>query len=168
MNVPQTLDEIMAHALAIEREATQRYNELADIMETHNNHEVAKMFRTMAGYEAKHAQEIMAEMKWTEAPPLPDVTWPGFEAPETAPLDEVHYLMSPWHALQLALAAEQRAQEFFAELVRVATTDSVRQAAVHMEAEEREHVELVKSWIAKTPKPDRDWAHDPDPPRFVD
>ena len=56
---PQTLDEFMAVALAMENEAVDRYTDFADMMETHNNGDVAAMFRTMAGYEAKHAQHIM-------------------------------------------------------------------------------------------------------------
>jgi rubrerythrin len=158
----------MARALVMEREAAQRYNEFADAMETHNNREVAQMFRTMAGYEAKHAQAIMAEMKWVEAPSVPTGAWPSMEPPESVPADEVHYLMHPWHALQLALAAEQRAQAFFGELARAATNDSVRRAALELQAEEAEHVALVQAWLAKVPQPDADWAQDPDPPRYTD
>ena len=167
---PADLEEFMRQAYALERDAVERYSEFADAMETHNNRDVAAMFRTMAGYEAKHAQQIMAEMGWTEppAPPAQAVAWGAFEAPETVPIDDVHYLMQPWHALQLALAAEQRAEAFFGELARAATDDSVRQAALAMQAEEREHVELVRAWIAKVPEPDKDWAHDPDPPRHTD
>jgi rubrerythrin len=159
----------MALALAMEREAVERYTDFADAMDTHNNREVAAMFRTMADYENKHAQQIMTEMGWKEAPPLrATLSWPGFEAPETVAIDEVHYLMQPWHALQLALAAEQRAERFFAELARVATSDSVRRAALELQAEEAEHVALVKQWIDKVPPPDRNWAEDPDPPRYSD
>ena len=169
-NVPGTLDEFMAQAWAMEMEAVQRYSDFADAMETHNNLEVAAMFRTMAQYEGKHAVQILEEMGWTEPPQLPEgnFAWPGFEAPETAPIDEVHYLMQPWHALQLALAAEERAERFFGEIVRVATVESVRSAARELQAEEREHVALVKAWIEKVVKPDPDWADDPDPARYTD
>ncbi|MFZ2651890.1 MAG: ferritin family protein [Burkholderiaceae bacterium] len=165
-----TLQEFMAQALAMEREAVQRYTEFADAMEMHNNREVAKLFRTMAHYEGKHAQQIMSEMGWTEASaPAADVhAWPGFEAPETVAIDEVHYLMQPWHALQLALAAEQRAEAFFDQLAKAATDASVRRAALELRAEETEHVALVRAWLAKLPVPDGDWATDPDPPRYTD
>ena len=167
---PRTLVEFMAQALAMENEAVERYSEFADAMEMHNNREVAALFRTMAGYERKHAEQIMAEMGWKEVPePLAgNINWPGFEAPETAPSDEVHYLMQPWHALRLALAAEQRAEAFFGELARATSDDSVRRAALEMQAEEHEHVELVRAWLAKVPVPDGDWATDPDPPRYLD
>jgi rubrerythrin len=167
---PQTLPEFMAQALMMEREAVDRYTEFADALETHNNKEVAALFRTMAGYEAKHAERIMAEMGWTEAPVVKRhaLFGPGLEGAETAPFDEVHYLMQPWHALQLALAAERRAEAFFAVLARMATNEPVRQAALELQAEEAEHVALVQEWIAKVPPPDPDWAMDPDPPRYTD
>lgn len=168
MNTPLTLEQLMSQALAMEREAAQRYNDLADAMETHNNREVAQMFRTMATYEAKHAQQIMEEMNWVEVIGMPTGAWPAMEPPENVPNDAVHYLMHPWHALKLALAAEERAEAFFTELARVAPTDSVRYAANELRQEEAEHVALVKAWLAKTPKPEGDWANDPDPPRYVD
>ncbi len=76
--------------------------------------------------------------------------------------------MQPWHALRLALAAEERAERFFAELVRVAPNKAVRDAARELQAEEQEHVALVRAWMKKVPKPDRDWALDPDPPSYTD
>lgn len=165
---PRTLAELMARALTMEIEASQRYAEFADAMDTHNNREVAMLFRKMAHIEGVHAAQIMAAMGWKHAPALDGFSWEGFEAPETTPGDEVHYLMQPYHALQLALANEQRAERFFARLVRAATVESVRKAARQLQAEEREHVALVKAWLKKTPKPDRYWADDPDPARYTD
>ena len=160
----------MEQALAMEFEAVERYTDFADAMETHNNLEVAAMFRTMAGYESKHAEQIMKDMGWAEPPPASTapLAWTGFDAPEVSPIDAVHYLMQPWHALQLALAAEQRAEAFFGALAAAATSDPVRKAALELQAEEAEHVALVQAWMAKLPQPDSDWAVDPDPPRYTD
>ena len=63
---------------------------------------------------------------------------------------------------------EERAERFFGKLARVATVATVRKAALELEAEEREHVELVKAWLKKVPKPASDWADDPDPPSYTD
>ena len=165
---PRTLGELMSQALVMEMEAAQRYADFADAMDVHNNREVAALFRKMADIERKHGAQIMAAMEW-KAPPVPaKPSWEGFEAPETTPGDEVHYLMQPYHALQLALVNEQRAERFFARLVRVATVESVRNAALRLQAEEREHVSLVKAWLKKMPKPDRYWADDPDPAHYTD
>jgi rubrerythrin len=167
---PRTVAEFMVVALVMESEAAQRYAEFADAMEMHNNRDVAALFRKMAVIESKHATQIMEEMGWEKTPPLPVgvPTWDGFEAPETAPVDDVHYLMQPYHALEVALANEQRAERFYARLARVAGNESVRKAARELQAEEREHVELVRAWMEKVPKPDADWANDPDPPSYTD
>lgn len=170
MNAPQTIEDLMTQALAIEREAVARYNELADIMQMHNNGEVATLFRQMAGYEQHHVEHILAEMGWADdvVSPLHGGMWTSPEAPETVAFEDVHYLMHPWHALKLALKAEERAQAFFEKLARDATSDAIRRAAEEMRDEEAEHVALVKQWLAKVPKPDEDWAEDPDPPRYID
>ena len=169
-DVPRTLTQFMAQALAMEREAAQRYSDLADAMEMHNNREAAAMFRKMAEIERKHATRILAEMGWKDMPALPadQPRWADFEAPETTPGDEVHYLMQPYHAMQIALVNEQRAQRFFAQLARTATVKAVIAAARELEAEEREHVKLVRAWMKKLPKPDRYWADDPDPATYTD
>ncbi len=164
---PATLDDFMAQALAMELEASQRYGELADAMEIHNNREVGELFRKMAAIEGKHAAQIMAQMGWTAVPPNAHApAWQGFEAAETISHEDLHYRMQPWHALQLALGAEQRAEDFFAHLVDAVHTDALRAAATELRDEEREHVELIRAWIEKVPPPDPDWDEDPDPPRY--
>ena len=42
----------------------------------------------------------------------------------------------------------------------------MRAAAAEMAEEEREHVRLIKEWMARVPQPTADWDHDPDPPRM--
>ncbi len=170
MSPLQTIEDLMSQALAIEREAVSRYNELADVMETHNNAEVAALFRQMAQYEQHHVQHILADMGWADdvVAPRHGGLWTTPEAPETVAFEDVHYLMHPWHALRLALQAEERAHAFFDDLARRATSDSIRRAAEEMRDEEAEHVALVKAWLEKVPKPDDDWADDPDPPRYID
>ncbi len=168
--MPQSLAELMAQALAIERDAVARYEELADMMDVHNNGEVAELFRKMAGYESIHVAQILGDMGWSDEtihPREPGV-WSREEGPESVPIDEMHYLMHPWHALQLALAAECRAQSFFAQIAAHAANDEIRRAAESMRDEEQEHVRLVEAMIARVPRPSEDWAHDPDPPRYVD
>ncbi|MBK6394889.1 MAG: ferritin family protein [Betaproteobacteria bacterium] len=160
----------MTYALWLELDAVERYRELADAMEMHNNRDVSELFRKMSTIEGKHVDKIMKQMGWTKVPPLPQgaAPWPGFESPETAAHDDVHYLMQPYHALALALKGEERAHRFFESLARAATTPAVRRAATEMAEEEREHVELVRAWMAKVPRPDDDWNDDPDPPRYTD
>ena len=167
---PASLATLMTWALWLELEAAERYRELADAMETHNNREVGDLFRKMAAIERRHADAIMASMGWTTAPPMPSgpPPWPGLEGPEQVAHEDIHYLMPPWQALELALAGEERAVHFFASLAHRATVPAVKAAAREMAEEEQEHVALVKAWMAKLPKPDERWREDPDPPRYLD
>jgi rubrerythrin len=160
----------MAHAYAMEAEASERYTEFADAMEAHNNPAVAELFRKLARIEHAHAEEILATMGWT-VPPQPaggKYRWEGLESPESGDSGELHYLMQPYHALQIARANEERARQFFVKLARQAASTALRKAALAFAQEEAEHVRLADEWLARTPEPARGWAEDPDPPLNVD
>lgn len=166
----RSMNELMAYAYALELEAAERYAEFADVMEEHNNRAVGELFRKLARIEHKHAEQILEEMGWTAPPPPPDggFRWHGLEGPETADFTTLHYLMQPYHALEIALLNEKRAFEFFSGLVRRAATDKVKRAAKEMAEEEAEHVRLIEDWMKKVPVPDSNWDVDLDPPRYVD
>jgi len=162
--------DFMAQAYTMEIEASQRYAEFAEQMEVHNNLEVAQLFRKLAGIEGLHAKQILDEMGWPQMPePVYALQWAGGEPPESAPGTELHYLMQPWHALELALNNEKRAEKFLAGIAKSPGTPAeVRKLAAEMAAEETEHVRLIKAWMKRVPKPDRDWSRDPDPPFLGD
>ena len=165
-----SIDEMMAYAYALELEASERYAEFADAMDVHNNREVAELFRKLARIEHRHAEQVLEDMGWLSPPPAPHggFKWEGFEAPETGDVTELHYLMRPYHALQIALHNEKRAYAFFGGLVKQARNAKVKTAAEEMKEEEAEHVRLIEEWLKRTPKPETDWAIDPDPPALAD
>jgi len=161
--------DFMAHAYAMEAEAAERYAEFADSMEAHNNREVAELFRKLSRIEQRHADQILEQMGWKQSPVASaDVRWQGAEGPETADPTELHYLMQPYHALQIALHNETRARDFFAHLAKVTTNAGVRKGALEMQEDEAEHVRLIEEWLKRTPKPDANWEVDPDPPMLSD
>ena len=165
----QGASEFMAYAYAMEAEAAERYAEFADSMEVHNNREVAELFRKLSRIEQIHADQIMEQMGWKQAPPTAaDVRWHGAEGPETADPTELHYLMQPYHALQIALHNEKRARDFFAHLAKVTKDAGVRAGALEMKEEEAEHVRLIEAWIKRTPVPEAGWEADLDPPVLSD
>lgn len=160
--------ELLAHAKAIEEEAMDRYRELAAQMDIHHNPEVAELFRRMADIESKHVQRIVERAGETETD-IPhmapwDYQWPDCESPEAVVVTDVHYLMTPHHALTLALRCERRSFDFFSTVVESAEAGPVRDLAEELRDEESEHIRLMEEWIAKTPEPDDGWDDDPDPP----
>lgn len=161
--------DFMAHAYAMEVEAAERYAEFADSMEMHNNREVAELFRKLSRIEQRHADQILEQMGWKQSPVTSiKVRWEGMEGPETADPTELHYLMQPYHALQIALHNERRARDFFAHLAKVTKDAGVRKGAREMEEDEAEHVRLIEEWLKRTPKPDPNWQTDQDPPVLSD
>jgi len=159
--------DLLALAHQIETDAVQRYTEFAEQMETHNNQELVKVFRDLARAEGIHAEEIrkMAGDVDLTAQAQRLGRWKMGDSPEQADLGAAHYLMTPWHALQLALTGEQQALAFFTSVLGSAKNEKIKDMAAEFVEEEAEHVNLVHRLLRKYPKPPDSWADDDDPPR---
>lgn len=160
----------LAHAIALENEAADRYEELADIMEVHNNPEVAGLFRQMSEFSRMHALSVRRVAQDHVLPKLKswEYRWNAPEPPEVGDYTGSHYLMTPYHALDFALANEKRGLEFYARCAKDTDDAEVRRLAQEFADEEAEHVETLERWLNNTPRPDRNWAEDPDPAQVVD
>lgn len=165
-----SLADLLAIAYQIEADAVQRYLLLADQMETHNNPELVKVFRDLARAEGIHAEEIrnLAGDDDLVARASKLNLWQKGESPEEVDLGAAHYLMTPWHALQLSLAGETRALDFFTSIVNTTKEPKVKEMAAEFVEEEAEHVSLVHRLLRKYPKPADSWSDDPDPPMSKD
>lgn len=160
------LKDLLAVAYQIEASAVERYELLASQMETHNNPELVASFRDLARAESIHRDEIrrLAGDIDVVAHARRIATWGRGEGPEEVDLGAAHYLMTPWHALQLALAGEKRALAFFTSVVETTKDPAVRKMAEEFVEEEAEHVNLVHRLLRKHPQPPDSWSQDPDPP----
>lgn len=163
--------DLLAIAYRIETDAADRYRLLADQMETHNNPELVKVFHDLAQAEQIHADEIgriAGDADLTVTTDTLHPIWPKGESPEEADLGAAHYLMTPWHALQLCLAAEKRALAFFTSIAETANNGKVKDMAAEFVEEEAEHVNIVYRLLRKYPKPEDSWSQDGDPPAAQD
>jgi rubrerythrin len=160
------LADLFAVAYQIEADAVDRYDVLATQMEMHNNPELVAAFRDLARAEAIHRDEIRRLAGdidvITHARKI--ANWDRGESPEEVNLGAAHYLMTPWHALQMALAGEKRALEFFTSIVETSKDPAIKKMAAEFAEEETEHVNLVHRLLRKHPKPRDSWSDDPDPP----
>ncbi len=165
-----SMEELLQHALVIELEAEQSYKELADQMEECGNHDVAVLFSKMAALEGKHATKIRHHATGVELKEHPPwkYRWEGFESPETLELTEVHYLMKPHHALDLALSCERRAESFFRRAAAESEDQAVKNLAQEFADDEHQHAIWMQEWLGKYPTPKMDWAEDLDPPAGAD
>ena len=162
-----SIADLLALAHQIEADAVQRYTELAEQMETHNNRELVNVFRDLARAEGIHAEEIrkIAGDVDLVAQAQRLGRWKNSDSPEQADLGTAHYLMTPWHALQLALTGEKQALAFFTSILNSAKDAKIKDMAAEFVEEEAEHVNLVHRLLRKYPKPLNSWADDDDPPR---
>ena len=164
-----TIEELIVHAQAMEAEAAERYEELADGMEVHNNLEVAALFRRMAEIEGKHSDQVGDLGAGLDLPELKpwEYRWGTLESPETPSVESAHYMMQPYHAIQVAIRYERRAINFFEAIIAQAKPGSeLLTMATQMADDEREHVRLLNEWLTRYPKPEQDWDEDMDPPNL--
>ncbi len=159
------LGVFLAHAVALETEAMERHEELAWVMEVHNNPEAAAIFHKLAGYGAQHAAEVGALLARSGGPELApwEFDWGGDDAPETSDMAGAHYLMTSAHALQMALRTERKARDWYASVAATASNAAVREYAQEFAEEEAEHVGYVEGWIARNPVELAPLVEDDDP-----
>jgi len=157
---------LLAYALALELEASERYADLADQMEMHNNPDVAELFQELSRIEKLHAEHVLEQAATLDLPNIGAAAyqWEDPEGPETMDFGDADYLMTANQALKLALHNEQRAFDFFSKIAAEATDQGVVKLAEEMAEEEREHVALMADWLAKFPATDDTGSDDPDPP----
>ncbi len=160
----------LAHALAFENEAAERYDELADTMDVHRNKDVAQLFRRMANFSRMHADAVKGRASDVELPHFKpwQFQWKEAEGPEVAPVERTHYLMTPFHCLQLALHNERRGHEFYKSVADANADPEVKRLAEQMAEEELEHVQVLEEWLSRTPEPEPNWDQDLDPPVVAD
>ena len=73
----------MAHAWAMEAEAAERYDELAEQMLLHHNRDVAALFTRLSRIEALHRDQIAERMGWSSPPVSAAFRWGAKRASST-------------------------------------------------------------------------------------
>ncbi len=159
-----SLKDALDLAILVEEEAQERYEEFVRQMELHHTPQAADFFRLMARNEATHGRELSERRQQlfgdqateVERSMLFDVEAPGFE--------EARAFMSRKQALEMALAAEEKAWDFFNRALPKLANDEVRALFEELREEEVEHQQLVKAEMSKL-DPE---AREVDPEDYVD
>jgi len=152
-------------AILVEDEAEERYRELAENLELHHTEDAARFFRFMMGCEAKHGEELRAKRKelFGDEPTTVDrsMLW-EVEAPA---FETARSFMTLQDALDVALAAETKAYEFFDGALPEVEDPEVRELFSELRQEEVEHMQMVREQMTKLPQGDgfdpEDYADEP-------
>jgi rubrerythrin len=148
-----TLPEFLAHAIALESEAAERYLELADMMEAHRNDEVATLFRDMVRFSRMHRDEIAARAAGVDLPKLGLAEFRWRTPPEVGGEEAFDYTLHPFAALGYARENEVRAMEYYRSVAAEASDAEVRRLAAEFADEESGHVAALDKWLERTPRP---------------
>jgi len=161
-----SVPEFLAHALEMEVESAERYRELADNMEVHNNSVVAALFRRLSVEGDAHAEHVKQRAKKYKLPSIApwDFKWACLDGPESAAMDDVHYLMSRRQALQLSLHNEIRGRDFYRQVAVGSSDAEVRGIAAEMAEEEGTHVAMLRDWLTREIDDQQPFLVDLDPP----
>lgn len=146
-----TLPEFLAHALAMEAEAAERYLELADMMEAHINLDVAAIFRDMHRYSVMHRDSIKERTADFELPQLRPGQYRWVAPTEVGEEDGFDYMMRPHNALQYARDNEASAMVFYQTVAGRSDDPEVRHLRAEFAAEEKEHTEALDAWFDRVP-----------------
>ena len=159
-----SLPDFLAHALALEQEAADRYLELADMMEAHRNDAVSALFRDMVHYSQLHHDSIAERAKSVPLPTLRSWEFRWTQPPEAGGEEAFDYTLDAYNALRYARENEVRAMEYYSNVGVHSTEPEVKRLAAEFAAEETEHVAALDEWLARTPRPSATWQVDPDRP----
>lgn len=148
-----SLPEFLAHAIALEHEAAERYLELADMMEAHRNDAVSALFRDMVHYSRLHHDSIVERARGVDLPALRPSQFRWRHPPEAGGDEAFDPALDAYSALCYARENEVRAMDYYTEVGLHASDAEVRRLAAEFAGEETEHVDALDEWLARTPPP---------------
>ncbi len=144
-------------AILAEEEAQDRYEEFTHLVGGRYDGDASDVFRMMAANERKHRAQLAARRQelFGDAPrrvapaQLDDVEAPDRGQPRT--------FMSAWQAVEVAIASEEKARDFYDAAARAARDPGVRALFEELRGEEVEHAASLRRHLAEyAPGPDVD------------
>lgn len=148
--LPQTLIDLYAHSLAIERDAFRRFVELERCMRDAGMDYLAEEFERIGREEQEQYEALALGTAERDLPQLEswEYAWHylGAEA------DKAVAPKSARDALKLALATERRAQNFYIDVAEHASDDAVCAFAAEMAQDEQRHILRLEQLLAREPE----------------
>jgi hypothetical protein len=147
--LPRDLSELYAHALVMEREATERFAELERYMREAGMEHIADEFESIGREEREQYELLAIGISGRELPKLSPWEYaPHFLGPQA---DAVSAPKSAREALMLAIATERRTQNFYVDVAEHATDDTMCAFAAEMAVDESRHIARLERLLAREP-----------------
>ncbi len=137
-------DELLAVAVALEREAAARYRGLSARMARQGDTSMAAQFAVLAGMEDRHAGNV-AERGQALLGHAPALRSAGWDLPPTYDEEEARgATLGAYQALAFAVRNEERAFVFYTYVAAEAEDPEVRALAEKLARDELEHAALLR------------------------
>lgn len=149
--LPRTLPELYAHALVLERDATKRFEIFASCMRDAGVDHVAEEFEQIAK-EEREQYELLKSGTAHAALPEP-ARWEYAWHYMGADGDVVEAPKNVRDVLKLAISAERRTQNFYADVAENNDDDALSAFAAEMAADESRHIERLERLLGREPEP---------------
>ena len=153
------LQDALDLAVLIEKEAEERYLWIVDKLGERYRGDAADFFSMMARNEQRHGRELAERRRLLFSDTPSRVTADMIEDVEAPDIGKPRPFMSPRHALEVAMASEVKAYEFFDRALPGIQDPAVRKLFEELRDEESEHQRLLNEQKAKFPdtlEPDMD------------
>lgn len=146
--VLKSLDELFALAHAMEQEAADKYDALAQDMRAQGKDDLADVFTRLASAEREHVDSV-AQWSHSRRGKSPDPALVRWEPPEALDKEaaaeaKASRLMTPYRALAMAVRNEERAFAFWSYLAAYSHDPEVKKASEAMAREELGHVATLR------------------------
>ena len=144
--LPRDMNELYAHALVVEREATQRFAELERYMREAGLHHIADEFESIGREEREQYELLAVGTAGRELPPISPWEYaPHFLGPQA---DVTRAPRNAREALALAISSERRTQTFYVDVAENTTDDTMCAFA-----DESRHIARLERLLAREPDP---------------
>jgi rubrerythrin len=147
-----SLQDALDVAILMEDEACTRYQEFTKQAGGRYPGDASDMFKTMSQAEAKHRSQLQERRRALFGDAPSKITADMLEDVEAPDRGQTRTFMSARQAMEVALRSEEKAQDFFAAALKVATDPAVKKLFQELHAEEQQHAVYVKQIMDKLPK----------------
>ncbi|MEH6471351.1 MAG: hypothetical protein V7752_08875 [Halopseudomonas sp.] len=161
---PHSHTALVSSSITLKVEMAECYAELAEQLENFNNSDAAAAFLQLAQQQQQHVQELeklATTLDLSQPSPL------TFSVDQDSPADDInansHYLMTPYHAVELALSVEQHTLKTLHSRLEIEEDPH----SPHQQ-EHAQHIQALQQFLKKLPQPDNHWDEDLDPPNLDD
>ena len=146
------LQDALDLAVLIEKEAEERYLLFVAQLGERYRGDATDFFAMMARNEQRHGMELAERRRLLFGNTPSRVTADMIEEIEAPDMGKPRLYMSPRHALEVAMASEVKAYEFFDQSLAGIRDHEVRKLFQELRDEEAEHQRLLKELRAKYPE----------------